>query len=119
MTIALGCLELLAGILLILNAGARFPRARPALAPAQIIHSRQAPHAQANAPNAQRQQSARGIAQDLIAPPRLDVSDIERIEPRQPLGELGLAVPPKTPMPEDWPEILLYRPIAMSSAAFE
>jgi len=35
------------------------------------------------------------------------------------LGELGLAPRPKTPMPRDWPETLLFRPVATSSAVFE
>ncbi|MET3523732.1 thermonuclease family protein [Mesorhizobium abyssinicae] len=64
-------------------------------------------------------QPARKIAQDLIAPPELDATRIERIEARPPLGELGLAYWPKTPMPGDWREMLLYRPIATSSAIFE
>ncbi|WP_192385229.1 thermonuclease family protein, partial [Mesorhizobium silamurunense] len=59
------------------------------------------------------------VAEDLIAPPPLDVAVIERIEPRPPLGELGLASPPKTPMPQEWRETLLYRPVATSSAIFE
>ncbi|MER9657850.1 thermonuclease family protein [Mesorhizobium sp. M0152] len=61
----------------------------------------------------------RKVAQGLIAPPRLDPTEIERVEPRPPLSELGLAVPPKTPMPGDWRELLLYRPVATSSAIFE
>ncbi|TIV44514.1 MAG: thermonuclease family protein, partial [Mesorhizobium sp.] len=36
-----------------------------------------------------------------------------------PLGELGLASPPKTAMPRDWRETLLYRPVGVSSAVFE
>jgi endonuclease YncB( thermonuclease family) len=114
---ALGSLELLIGILLILQAGALVDR--PALAPARDIGSKQPTPPVTTIVDAKRQETARKIAQDLIAPPPLDASDIERIEPRPPLGELGLAVPPKTPMPQDWREILLYRPIATSSAMFE
>ncbi|CDX20664.1 conserved hypothetical protein [Mesorhizobium sp. ORS 3324] len=64
-------------------------------------------------------QPARRIAEDRIAPPPLDPAGIERIEPRPPLGELGLAPPPKMPMPKDWHETLLYRPVAISSTLVE
>lgn len=67
----------------------------------------------------QRRSPARTIAEDLIAPPQLDPNQLERVEARPPLSDLGLAVPPKTPMPQDWREVLLYRPIATSSVTFE
>ncbi|WP_245279216.1 thermonuclease family protein [Mesorhizobium loti] len=68
---------------------------------------------------ARRRSPARTVAQDLITPPQLDPDQLERIEARPPLSDLGLAVPPKTPMPQDWREVLLYRPIATSSVTFE
>jgi hypothetical protein len=68
---------------------------------------------------AQRRSPARPIAQDLIAPPQLDPDQLERVGARPPLSDLGLAVPLKTPMPQDWREVLLYGPVATSSATFE
>ncbi|ESY71296.1 thermonuclease family protein [Mesorhizobium sp. M0051] len=115
--IGLGSLLLLAGILLIGRAGALLSVDRPVLAPSQDDAQPIRPAAAVT--DAQRREPARTVAQDLIAPPRLDPAEIERVEPRPPLSELGLAVPPKTPMPGDWREVLLYRPIATSSAMFE
>lgn len=115
--IALGSVELLAGILLILHAGALIgvDRATPAL----DVVSNQPPPTASAVIDAGPWQPARKIAQELIAPPEFGASRIERVEPRPPLGELGLAYWPKTPMPDDWREALLYRPIATSSATFE
>lgn len=117
LAITLGGLELLAGVFLIIQAAAWLSVDRPALAPSLDIGGEPATRPVAAVPDARRR--ARKIAQDLIAPPPLDPSEIERIEPRPPLSELSLAVPPKTPMPNDWREILLYSPIATSSAIFE
>ncbi|CAN7365313.1 thermonuclease family protein [Mesorhizobium sp. LjRoot246] len=119
MAIGLGSLLLLAGVLLIVQAGALLSVDRPVLAPSQDVDDTQPIRPAVPAPGAQRREPARKVAQDLIAPPRLDPAEIERAEPRPPLSELGLAVPPKTPMPKDWREVLLYRPIATSSAMFE
>ncbi|MER9140897.1 thermonuclease family protein [Mesorhizobium sp. M0830] len=115
--IGLGSLLLLAGILLIGRAGALLSVDRPVLAPSQ--DDTQPIRPAAAVIEAQRRGPARKVAQELIAPPRLDPAEIERVEPRPPLSELGLAVPPQTPMPGDWREVLLYRPIATSSAMFE
>ncbi|WP_246674358.1 thermonuclease family protein [Mesorhizobium sp. B4-1-1] len=112
---ALGGLGLLAGMALIAEGGRRLPPA--SIASAQGAGDlKPASHAPIHdAPG----QPARKIAEDLIAPPPLDPSRIERIEPRPPLGELGLALRPKTPMPRDWRETLLFGPVAISSAVFE
>ncbi|MER8576993.1 thermonuclease family protein [Mesorhizobium sp. M1409] len=117
--IGLGSLLLLAGILLIGRAGALLPIDRPVLAPSQDGDDTQPIRPPATVIDEQRREPARKVAQDLIAPPRLDPAEIERVEPRPPLSELGLAVPPKTPMPKDWREVLLYRPIATESVVFE
>jgi endonuclease YncB( thermonuclease family) len=119
LAIALGSLLLLAGVLLIIQAGALLSVDRPVLTPAQAVDDTQPIRPVAPVADAQRREPARKVAQDLIAPPRLDPAEIERAEPRPPLSELGLAVPPRTPMPGDWREVLLYRPIATSSAMFE
>ncbi|TGQ63839.1 MAG: thermonuclease family protein [Mesorhizobium sp.] len=112
-TIAIGSLELLIGTLLIVQAAAFFPVDRSVVASAP-----QAGNEEPQRPARFVSNSARKIAQDLIAPPQIETSDIERVEPRSPLGELGLA-PPATPMPQDWREILLFNPVVTSSAGFE
>lgn len=119
LAIALGSFLLLAGILLIIQGGALLSVDRPVRAPSPDVDDTQPIRPVAPVAGAQRLEPARKVAQDLIAPPRLDPAEIERAEPRPPLSELGLAVPPKTPMPGDWREVLLYRPIATSSAMFE
>ncbi|RWC29683.1 MAG: thermonuclease family protein [Mesorhizobium sp.] len=119
LAIGLGCVLLLAGILLIIQGGALLSVDRPVLVPPQDVDDTQPIRPVAPVTDAQRLEPARKVAQELIAPPRLDPAEIERAEPRPPLSELGLAVPPKTPMPRDWREVLLYRPVATSSAMFE
>ncbi|WP_136616616.1 thermonuclease family protein [Mesorhizobium sp. 10.2.3] len=119
LAIALGSLLLLAGVLLIIQARALLSVDRPVLAPSKDVDGMQPIRPVAPVADAQRREPARKVAQDLIAPPRLDPAEIERAEPRPPLSELGLAVPLKTPLPEDWREVLLYRPVATSSAMFE
>ena len=119
LAIGLGSLLLLTGVLLIVQAGALISVDRPVLAPSRAVDDTKPIRPVAPVASAQRLEPARKVAQDLIAPPRLDPAEIERAEPRPPLSELGLAVPPKTPMPGDWREVLLYRPIATSSAMFE
>jgi len=119
LVIALGSLLLMGGALLIIQAKALFSadQALPALP--RALDGKQATRPVAAIAGAQRRGPARKIAQNVIAPPQLDPSEIERVEPRPPLSDLGLAMPPETPMPDDWREILLYRPIATSSAIFE
>lgn len=59
--------------------------------------------------------STRLVAAGGIAPPDLGDAPIERVEPRAPLGELGLAAPPRPK--EEGP--LLFRPVAVESAIVE
>ncbi|MER2536938.1 MAG: thermonuclease family protein, partial [Rhizobiaceae bacterium] len=59
--------------------------------------------------------STRFVAVGGIAPPDLGDAPIERVEPRAPLGELGLAAPPRPK--EEGP--LLFRPVAVESAVVE
>ena len=118
LTPALGGLVLLAGMLLIAEGCRRLQPDPPSITSAQGAGGlKLASHAPVH--DAGPRQPARRIAEDLIAPPPLDPSGIERVEPRPPLGELGLAPPPKTPMPQDWRETLLFRPVATSSTVFE
>ncbi|MER8678240.1 MULTISPECIES: thermonuclease family protein [unclassified Mesorhizobium] len=115
--IALGSLLLLAGVLLIIRAADLLPNNRPA--PRQSIDHSQAMRPPPSAANTPWRGRARKIAQDLIAPPQLDPAQIERVEPRPPLSDLGLAAPAGMRMPKDWPEVLLFQPVATSSATFE
>ncbi|MBZ9810534.1 thermonuclease family protein [Mesorhizobium sp. BR1-1-9] len=117
LVIAVGGLELLFGIALIMHAGALLATDRPALA-TRVENAGQATRSETTV-LVGRWREARRVAEDVVAPPPIDLSEIERIEARPPLGDLGLAVPPKTPMPGDWGETLLFRPIATSSATFE
>lgn len=119
LVIAVGGLELLVGIILIVRGGALLSVNQPVPAPPLEIAGEQAGPADAAILDGQRREPARRIAESLIAPPPVDASEIERVEARPPLGELGLAVPPRTPMPQDWRETLLYHPVATSSAIFE
>ncbi|WP_246687098.1 thermonuclease family protein [Mesorhizobium sp. M3A.F.Ca.ET.201.01.1.1] len=115
LALTLGSLGLAAGTLLIILSRQWLPAA-PSPPPAQDAQ-RAAPRMPFR--DARPPQPARRIAEHLIAPPPLDAAGIERLERRPPLGELGLASPPKTPMPQVWRETLLYRPIATSSATFQ
>lgn len=119
LVIAIGGLELMLGIVLIMQGGTLLSLHRSVLAPSAEVAGKQATQADMAITDGQRRGPARRIAESLIAPPPVDASEIERVEARPPLGELGLAVRPKSPMPQDWRETLLYRPIATSSAIFE
>ncbi|PBB21001.1 hypothetical protein CK219_04975 [Mesorhizobium sp. WSM4313] len=118
MASALGGLGLLAGMVLIAEGGRWLPSEPASIAAVQDADDPK-PASPIPMHDTQPGQPARKIAEDLIAPPPLDISGIERIEPRPPLGELGLAPAPKTPMPQDWRQTLLFRPVATSSAIFE
>lgn len=62
---------------------------------------------------------ARAVAPEIVAPPPLDPAELQRTEPRQPLSDLALALPPKPVPPDKWKGTLLHRPVAVSSARFE
>jgi len=119
LAMALASVLLLVGVLLIVRARGSLSvdESTPAPAPSTTVHQTDGPTMPAIP--AQPRSPARPIAQDRIAPPQLDPNQLERVEARPPLSDLGLAVPSKTPMPQDWREVLLYRPIATSSGTFE
>lgn len=115
MMIAVASLELLVGVLLLGKAATLFPVERAAaIEPAPDVNDDIAQARGRSIVN-----SARKIAEDLIAPPRIEGTDMERVDPRSPLGDLGLASRPKSSMPRDWRETLLYRPVATTSAGFD
>ncbi|MCA0055407.1 MULTISPECIES: thermonuclease family protein [unclassified Mesorhizobium] len=117
LVITVGGLELLFGIALIMHAGALLATDRPALG-TRVENAGQPARSQTTVLDG-RWREARRVAEGIVALPSIDLPEIERIEARPPLGDLGLAVPPKTPMPDDWRETLLFRPMATSSATFE
>ncbi|WP_394889384.1 thermonuclease family protein [Mesorhizobium sp. AaZ16] len=45
--------------------------------------------------------------------------EFERVSPRAPLGELGLALPPKAPISDDWEGTLLHRPVVPAAGMIE
>jgi endonuclease YncB( thermonuclease family) len=56
------------------------------------------------------------------AAPSTKSGELERIAPREPLSQLGLALPPKPPKPvapEDWKGTPLYQPVASSAGQIE
>ncbi|QKD06781.1 thermonuclease family protein [Mesorhizobium loti R88b] len=62
---------------------------------------------------------SRAIDPDVIAPPELPTGELERIEPREPLSKLALAMPPKPKMPDDWNGTKLFQPIATAAGLIE
>jgi endonuclease YncB( thermonuclease family) len=61
----------------------------------------------------------RPVSPSIIAPPEVDPQSLERIDPRQPLSELALAMPPKPEMPDDWEGTPLHRPVVNESGRFQ
>ncbi len=63
--------------------------------------------------------AARTVAPEIVAPPPLDPAELQRTEPRKPLSDLALALPPKPVPPDKWKGTLLFRPVAVAAARFE
>ncbi|TPM39040.1 thermonuclease family protein [Mesorhizobium sp. B2-3-4] len=62
---------------------------------------------------------SRTIDPQLVAPPELPAGELERVEPREPLSKLALAVPPKPKMPDDWNGTKLFQPVASAAGLIE
>ncbi|BCG76416.1 hypothetical protein MesoLj113a_75740 [Mesorhizobium sp. 113-1-2] len=62
---------------------------------------------------------SRAIDPDVVAPPELPAGELERVEPREPLSKLALAVPPKPKMPDDWNGTKLFQPVATAAGLIE
>ncbi|WP_352127071.1 thermonuclease family protein [Mesorhizobium sp. dw_380] len=62
---------------------------------------------------------SRAIDPDVVAPPELPAGNLERVEPREPLSKLALAMPPKPKMPDDWNGTKLFQPVAPAAGLIE
>jgi endonuclease YncB( thermonuclease family) len=62
---------------------------------------------------------SRAIDPEIVAPPELPAEGLERVEPREPLSKLALAVPPKPKMPDDWNGTKLFQPVAPAAGLIE
>ncbi|WP_348642269.1 thermonuclease family protein [Mesorhizobium sp. B2-4-14] len=62
---------------------------------------------------------SRAIDPEIVAPPELPTGELERVEPRQPLSKLALAMPPKPKMPDDWNGTKLFQPVAPAAGLIE
>jgi endonuclease YncB( thermonuclease family) len=63
--------------------------------------------------------TSRAIDPELIAPPHTGTGELERAEPRAPLSELALAVPPKPKMPDEWKGEPLFQPVATAAGLIQ
>lgn len=61
---------------------------------------------------------ARAVSPDIVAPPPLDPATLDRVEPREPLSKLALALPPKPLTPDKWNGKPLFRPMADAAGRF-
>lgn len=59
---------------------------------------------------------ARPVGASVVVPPAVDPTKLERVAPREPLGNLALAMPPKPGVPE---KTLLHRPVATAAGRLE
>lgn len=62
---------------------------------------------------------SRAIDPEIIVPPELPAEGLERVEPREPLSKLALAVPPRPKMPDDWNGTKLFQPVAQAAGLIE
>ncbi|MER9330865.1 thermonuclease family protein [Mesorhizobium sp. M0152] len=62
---------------------------------------------------------SRAIDPETIAPPDLPSEELQRVEPREPLSKLALAMPPKPKMPDDWNGTKLFQPVASAAGLIE
>ncbi|QDC02641.1 thermonuclease family protein [Mesorhizobium sp. 8] len=62
---------------------------------------------------------SRAIDPEFVAPPSTGAAPLERAEPRPPLSNLSLAMPPKPKMPDEWKGKPLFQPLATAAGVFQ
>lgn len=62
---------------------------------------------------------SRAIDPEIVAPPDTVEAPLERAEPRPPLSDLSLALPPKPKMPDEWKGKPLFQPVATAAGIIE
>ncbi|MGN6305336.1 MAG: thermonuclease family protein [Mesorhizobium sp.] len=62
---------------------------------------------------------SRAIDPEIVAPPSTGEAPLERAEPRPPLSNLSLALPPKPKMPDEWKGKPLFQPLATAAGVFQ
>jgi endonuclease YncB( thermonuclease family) len=62
---------------------------------------------------------SRAIDPDVVAPPSTGNAPLERAEPRPPLSNLSLALPPKPKPPGEWKGKPLFQPVATAAGTIE
>jgi endonuclease YncB( thermonuclease family) len=62
---------------------------------------------------------SRTIDPEVVAPPSTGEAPLERAEPRPPLSNLSLALPPKPKMPDEWKGKPLFQPLATAAGVFQ
>jgi endonuclease YncB( thermonuclease family) len=65
------------------------------------------------------QNRSRAIDPEVVAPPSTGEEPLERAEPRPPLSELSLALPPKPKAPGEWKGKPLFQPVATAAGTIE
>lgn len=62
---------------------------------------------------------SRAIDPEVVAPPATGEAPLERTEPRPPLSNLSLALPPKPKAPGEWKDKPLFQPVATAAGLIE
>ena len=62
---------------------------------------------------------SRSIDPEIVAPPETGAAPLERADPRPPLSDLSLALPPKPKMPGEWKGTPLFQPVATAAGIIE
>ena len=104
-----------------LDAPAQVSTAEPLPPPAVPEPEPETPDAAPTADVPAAPASSRLVAPKIVAPPQVDVRELQREAPREPLSQLSLALPPppKPKQPGKWNGTSFLRPVATESAIFE
>jgi endonuclease YncB( thermonuclease family) len=62
---------------------------------------------------------SRAIDPEIVAPPSTGEAPLERAEPRPPLSNLSLALPPKPKKPGEWKGTTLFQPLATAAGVIQ